>query len=141
MLNTGFGFVAVILLGILLVAAGQEAWAAWPGGDAVAQIRNVVVPTDTGGGSQSGGPAASVSASATATSTGSAAGQGTCSAESSSEAEVRIGDKVVRRSAHKRATQSASGCTARSEASAQANMNSPSADPSGPGEPGTTPER
>lgn len=136
MLDTGFGLVAVILLGTLLVAASHQAWSAWPLGGEALQVHNMTAASSTGGDSQSAKANASATASATATSSSSATGQGTCSAESSSEAEVRIGNKVVRKSAHKRAAQSGNGCTASSESSAEANTN-----PSGSGDSGANPQQ
>lgn len=125
MLETGYGFVAVILLAALFVVANQGAWAASPYGGTATRIYEMAGSSNTGGDSQPAKSGASASASASARSSGSASGQGTCSAESSSEAEVRINGKVVRRSAHKRASQSGNGCTAHSESSAEASTNPP----------------
>jgi len=136
MLDTGWGCAALLLTGVLLFAANHQARAAWPDGEAPAWILNVAAPSSSSssGGSQSAGATVSATASANATSTGSTSGQGSCSAESSSQAEVRVGNKVVQRSAHKRAVQTGNGCSASSESSAEVNTG-PSTTSEPPGAP------
>ncbi len=140
MLETGFGFVTVVLLAAVLCAASHQAGAAWLHGQAAPRILSVAAagatPSGSGGDSHAGGTTLSATASANATSSGSAVGEGTCSAEATSEAEVRIGSKVVRKSAHKRATETGSGCSASSESSAEANSGPP-----GQTRPGATPQQ